>query len=87
MTDSGVGAGVDPLTVPVAQLYADFAVREARGASPTYERLSLAIARDTELLALLARLAAPKRQPNLLLAVVRLLGGPVDDRAHSMTSR
>jgi len=74
-----VGAGVDPLTVPVAQLYADFAVREARGASPTYERLSLAIARDPELLALLARLAAPKRQPNLLLAVVRLLGGPVDD--------
>jgi hypothetical protein len=60
-------------------MYADFATREAHGASPTYERLSLAISRDTQLLTLLERVPAPKRQPNLLLAVVRLLGGPVDD--------
>jgi hypothetical protein len=60
-------------------MYAGFATREARVASPTYERLSLAISRDTELLTLLERVPAPKRQPNLLLAAVRLLGGPVDD--------
>jgi len=60
-------------------LYTDFAIREARVASPIYERLTLAIAQDAELLALLERVPAPKRQPNLLLAVVRLLGGPVDD--------
>ena len=63
----------------VASMYSDFATREAHVASPTYERLSLAISRDRELLTLLERLPAPKRQPNLLLAVVRLLGGPVDD--------
>ncbi|MDR7275597.1 DUF2332 domain-containing protein [Catenuloplanes atrovinosus] len=65
--------------MPVAALYSDFATREAHPGSPTYERLSLAISRDTELLALLERVPSPKRQPNLLLAVVRLLGGPVDD--------
>ncbi len=49
--------------------------------SPAYERLALAISRDEAILALLATLPAAKRQPNLLLAVVRLLGGPVDDPA------
>jgi len=63
----------------VAALYAEFATREARVASPMYERLSLAVSRDPELLALLERVPASKRQPNLLFAVVRLLGGPVDD--------
>jgi Uncharacterized protein conserved in bacteria (DUF2332) len=56
-------------------------VREARGVSPRYERLSLAVSRNAELLALLGTLPPAKRQPNLLLAVVRLLGGPVDDPA------
>ena len=60
-------------------MYTDFAIREAHVASPTYERLSLAVSRDTQLLTLLERVPAPKRQPNLLFAVVRLLGGPVDD--------
>ena len=64
-----------------AAAYADFAAREACGVSPTYERLSLAVSRDPELLALLDRLPPAKRQPNLLFAVVRLLGGPVTDRA------
>ena len=63
----------------VADAFTDFAIREAHGVSPTYERLSLAIARDAELLTLLERVPAPKRQPNLLFAVVRLLGGPVED--------
>jgi hypothetical protein len=47
--------------------------------SPAYERLSLAIAADEEIIALLDTVPAAKRQPNLLLGVVRLLGGPVDD--------
>ncbi|MEU8077943.1 DUF2332 domain-containing protein [Catellatospora citrea] len=64
-----------------ASRYTDFALREARGVSPTYERLSLAIAADEQILALLATVPEPKRQPNLLFGVVRLLGGPVDDPA------
>ncbi|MEH0846007.1 DUF2332 domain-containing protein [Micromonospora sp. CPCC 205711] len=61
--------------------YAQFAAREARGVSPTYERLALAVARDEELLALLGTLPPARRQPQLLFAVVRWLGGPVDDPA------
>ncbi|MGK5682569.1 DUF2332 domain-containing protein [Actinoplanes sp. URMC 104] len=65
----------------VADWYADFADRQARGSSPAYERLSRAVATDDELLALLATVPPAKRQPNLLFAVVRLLGGPVGDVA------
>lgn len=64
-----------------ASMYAEFAVREARGISPTYERLSLAVSGDEEILALLDRVPPAKRQPNLLLGVVRFLGGPVNDPA------
>jgi hypothetical protein len=67
--------------VTTGQTYTEFAEREARGVSPTYERLSLAVAKDEQLLALLETLAEAKRQPNLLFAVVKLLGGPVDDPA------
>ncbi|GAA4736498.1 DUF2332 domain-containing protein [Phytohabitans rumicis] len=59
--------------------YVEFAVREARGVSPAYERLALAVSRDDEVLALVGTLPPDKRQPNLLFGVVRLLGGPVDD--------
>jgi len=59
--------------------YADFATREARGVSPAYERLALAVSGDDALLALLDTLPPGKRQPNLLFGVVRLLGGPVED--------
>ncbi|MET7710650.1 DUF2332 domain-containing protein [Micromonospora sp. NPDC005413] len=65
----------------IAGSYVDFAVREARGVSPLYERLALAVSRDAELLALLDGLPPAKRQPNLLFSVVRWLGGPVDDPA------
>ncbi|WP_422770702.1 DUF2332 domain-containing protein [Plantactinospora sp. WMMC1484] len=65
----------------IAADYADFGVREASGVSPAYERLSLAVADDDELLALLGTLPPAKRQPNLLFGVVRLLGGPVEDPA------
>ncbi|MEU7849920.1 DUF2332 domain-containing protein [Micromonospora parva] len=63
----------------ITEQYVDFAVREARGVSPTYERLSQAVAHDEDLLALLDGLPPAKRQPNLLFGVVRWLGGPVDD--------
>ena len=64
-----------------AAMFADFAAREAHGVSPAYERLSLAISRDDEVLALLGTLPPIKRQPNLLFSVVRFLGGPVEDPA------
>lgn len=62
-----------------AREYADFAARETHGVSPCYERLSYAVARDPTVLDRVDSLPAAKRQPNLLFAVVRLLGGPVDD--------
>ncbi|AEV85179.1 hypothetical protein ACWT_4159 [Actinoplanes sp. SE50] len=65
----------------VADVYREFAATEARGVSPIYERLARQVAADPELLDRLAMLPAPKRQPNLLFAVVRLLGGPVGDPA------
>jgi hypothetical protein len=65
--------------VSTARLYADFAAREARGVSPAYERLALAVSRDADLLARLDTLPPVKRQPNLVFAVARLLGCPVDD--------
>ncbi|MFC4145352.1 DUF2332 domain-containing protein [Micromonospora mangrovi] len=63
----------------IAETYARFAAREARGVSPTYERLALAVAGDDAVLARLSTVPPAKQQPNLLFGVVRLLGGPVDD--------
>jgi hypothetical protein len=65
----------------IAAIYAEFAARDAHGVSPAYERLSLAVSRDDEVLALLGTLPPAKRQPNLLFGVVRFLGGPVEDPA------
>jgi hypothetical protein len=50
--------------------------------------LSLAISGDERILTPLEAVPATKRQPNLLLDVVRLLGGPVDDPAafHDFTA-
>ena len=62
-----------------AAVYAAFARREARGVSPAYERLARAVSRDEDVLALVDTLPPAKRQPNLLFAVVRMLGGPVTD--------
>ncbi|MFI6132354.1 DUF2332 domain-containing protein [Micromonospora sp. NPDC051141] len=64
-----------------ADTYRLFADREARDVSPAYDRLSRAVSRDPELLAMLDTLPPAKRQPNLLFGVVRLRGGPVDDPA------
>lgn len=63
--------------VTTADVYATFAAQDARGVSPTYERLSLAVTQSDELLALLDTLPESKRQPNLLYGVIRYLGGPV----------
>lgn len=67
--------------VTVASMYAEFAVREARGVSPTYERLSLAVCGHEKILAMLDTVPPAKRQPNLLPGPVRFLGGRVDDQA------
>ena len=63
----------------IAEKYAEFATREARGVSPVYERLASAVSRDEAILALLAKLPPAKQQPNLLFGVGRLLGVPVED--------
>jgi hypothetical protein len=65
--------------VTIAEAYLEFGSREARGNSPTYERLCTAIAADDDLLARLETLPPAKQQPNLLFGVVRLLKGPLTD--------
>ena len=59
--------------------YRAFGQREARGLSPTYERLATAVADDADLLHMLEELPEHKRQPNLLFGAARYLGAPMDD--------
>jgi len=61
-----------------AAWYRWFAENEARGSSSQYERLAGAVADSDELLERLSLLPRAKRQPNLLFASVRFLGGPTD---------
>lgn len=61
-----------------SEWYDGFAVREAAGNSPTYERLAHAVAVSVEVTGRLDTLPEVKRQPNLLFASTRVLGGPVD---------
>lgn len=65
--------------VSTSTWYRTFGRRDAHGVSPAYERLALAVADDDELVGLLDGLPEPKRQPNLLFAATRYLGGPVED--------
>jgi hypothetical protein len=58
-------------------MYRAMAELSLQGVSPSYERLCLGVADDPAVLALLAELPTPKRQPNLLLGAVRFLGGPI----------
>lgn len=58
--------------------YRSMAERQLRGISPSYERLCLGVADDPAVIALLDTLPPPKRQPNLLLAAVRFLSGPIE---------
>ena len=69
-----------------ATTYAEFAAREARGSSPAYERLSLAVSRDRAMLARLDRLPLAKRQPNLLFAASVFSAGRSATRPPSATS-
>jgi hypothetical protein len=67
-----------------AELYRRFARVEARGESPTYERMALAVARDEGALALLGAVAPRCRRPNLLFGALRLLGVPLEDPARAL---
>lgn len=62
-------------TSTTEELYRAFAHLEARGKSPLYEQLALGVADDPELVGRLNTLPAGKRQPNLLLAAARQVGG------------
>ena len=61
-----------------AELYRSMADREVHGISPIYESLCRAVAADPAVCQLISDLPVAKRQPNLLLAVVRLLDGPIE---------
>ena len=61
-----------------AAWYRWFAENEARGSSPQYEHLANVVADSHELLERLSLLPGAKRQPNLLFASVRFLGGATD---------
>jgi hypothetical protein len=67
--------------VSTAMTYAEFAAREAHAVSDAYEELAVSVARDRDLIARLDTLPPAKRQPNLLFAAVRFLGGPVTSAA------
>jgi hypothetical protein len=68
--------GHDP-SRSAAENYREFA-EDARGRSPAYESLAGSVADDTAVLRFLDALPPEKRQPNLLFAAARYLGGPVD---------
>jgi hypothetical protein len=72
------GARLDELR----ERYRDFARDQARGVSPLYEALALAVAESEPLLRFVAALPAPKQQPNLVFAAVRYLFGTPRDARH-----
>jgi hypothetical protein len=59
----------------IAERYRAFATVEADAVSPLYAGLARAVAADRDLLAFLAELPPPKRQPNLLFAAACFLYG------------
>ncbi|MGH3550804.1 MAG: DUF2332 domain-containing protein [Pseudonocardiaceae bacterium] len=67
-----------------ANLYRRWAHQAARGSSPTYERLALAVADDDAVLTLLESVEIGKRQPNLLFGALRWHGVPVEDPVRSL---
>ena len=64
-----------------SELYLRMTKCELHGVSPSYQRLCQEVADSEAVCALLDRLPAGKRLPNLLLAAVRFLDSPVDDPA------
>lgn len=75
---SQIPAGLHKL----AARYARFAEVDARGSSPIYEKLALAVCCSAELLAFIAALPQERRQPNLFLAAVRKVAGVPRDGDH-----
>lgn len=71
----------EDLLTSISQRYQRFADKEAAGRSPLYEQSARAIATDPAMLAFLAALPEPKRQPNLLFAAARWLAGTPDNYA------
>ncbi|MDL5352643.1 DUF2332 domain-containing protein [Microbacterium sp. zg-YB36] len=65
------------MTERIAAAYDDFGRRWAHGTSPLYEEWSTGIAGDREVLARLAALPAPVRQPNRIFAAARWAGSPL----------
>jgi len=59
----------------IARRYERFATEEARGASPIYEQLALAVASSPDLLTFLSSVPTDRRQPNLFLAAIRYISG------------
>ncbi len=68
-------------TPDTSTVYKSFAREAAESGSPVYKNLASQIAVHGELLDLIDQLPLIKRQPNLLLAAVRFLDGPVNDFA------
>jgi hypothetical protein len=66
----------------ISDLYAAFAIDEARGWSARYERLAIAVAGSRDLLTFIATLPADRRQPNLFLAAVRRVRGVPESADH-----
>jgi hypothetical protein len=70
-----------PELMAIAERYQEFADREARGVSATFDEWATGLATDASLLQLLAPLARIKQQPNLVFAAARWTGCPVGDFA------
>lgn len=68
----------DP-AVSTAERYRAFAQVEARGMSECYEEWAIGVAGDERVLALIDRLPAPKRQPNLVFSSARFAGAAVTE--------
>ena len=75
------GRSARPLPPDIAATYLRFAATEADGRSPLYAAFARAVAGDAAVLDFLAALPPARRQPNLLLAAVRLLHGVMPDAA------
>jgi len=71
----------EALTHDVSARYERFALHEARRHSTVYEQWALAVAADRDTCDLIGRLPAPKRQPNLVFASVRVVGARLQDTA------
>jgi hypothetical protein len=73
----------EPELRTLAERFRTFGLRECRHSSPLYERLSLGVAEDADLLSLLVAASPGQRRPNLLLAAVHylLLRGDADPLA------